>query len=43
MRERLEEVSRVWRGDAPERGFTMALDALFALGDDDAIFIVGFD
>ncbi len=43
MRERLEDVARTWRGSAPERGFTMALDALFALGDDDAIFIVGFD
>jgi lysyl-tRNA synthetase class 2 len=43
MRERLEEVARTWRGDAPERGFTMAFDALFALGDDDAVFIVGFD
>lgn len=43
MRERLEDVARTWRGNAPERGFTMALDALFALGDDDAIFIVGFD
>ena len=26
----------------PERGFVMALDALFALGDDDAVFAVGF-
>jgi lysyl-tRNA synthetase class 2 len=43
MRERLEDIARTWRGDAPERGFTMALDALFALGDEDAIFIVGFD
>ena len=43
MRERLEEVARAWRGAAPERGFTMALDALFGLGDADAIFIVGFD
>ena len=43
MREQLEEVARTWRGAAPERGFTMALDTLFALGDDDAIFIVGFD
>jgi lysyl-tRNA synthetase class 2 len=43
MRERLEDIARMWRGSAPERGFTMALDALFALGDDDAIFIVGFD
>ena len=43
MRDRLEAVARAWRGDAPERGFTMALDALFALGDDDAVFVVGFD
>jgi lysyl-tRNA synthetase class 2 len=43
MRERLESVARAWRGTAPERGFTMALDALFALGDDDAMFLVGFD
>jgi lysyl-tRNA synthetase class 2 len=43
MRERLEDIARTWRGNAPERGFTMALDALFALGDDDAIFMVGFD
>ena len=43
MRERLEEVARTWRGDAPERGFMMACDALFSLGDDDAVFVVGFD
>jgi lysyl-tRNA synthetase class 2 len=42
-RGRLEEVARAWRGAAPERGFTMALDALFRLGDDDAVFFVGFD
>ena len=36
--------SRVeWRGDAPERGFVMALDALFRAGDDDAVFVIGFD
>ena len=27
----------------PERGFVMALDALFSLGDEDAVFVVGFD
>jgi lysyl-tRNA synthetase class 2 len=43
MRARLEEIARTWRGTAPERGFTMALDAFFALGDDDAVFVVGFD
>jgi lysyl-tRNA synthetase class 2 len=43
LQERLEEIARIWRGKAPERGFVMALDALFRLGDDDAVFVVGFD
>jgi lysyl-tRNA synthetase class 2 len=42
LRHELEAVARDWRGDAPERGFVMALDALFSLGDDDAVFVVGF-
>jgi lysyl-tRNA synthetase class 2 len=42
LRAELEEVARAWRGDAPERGFVMALDALFGLGDEDAVFLVGF-
>ncbi len=42
LRRELEQVSRDWRGDAPERGFVMALDALFGLGDEDAIFVIGF-
>jgi lysyl-tRNA synthetase class 2 len=42
LRHELEHVSRAWRGDAPERGFVMALDALFGLGDEDAVFVVGF-
>jgi lysyl-tRNA synthetase class 2 len=42
LRRQLEHVSRDWRGDAPERGFVMALDALFSLGDEDALFVVGF-
>jgi lysyl-tRNA synthetase class 2 len=42
LREELDGVARSWRGDQPERGFVMALDALFALGDDDAVFVVGF-
>ena len=37
----LEGVAREWRGKAPERGFVMALDALFSLGDDEAVFVVG--
>jgi lysyl-tRNA synthetase class 2 len=43
LRGRLEEIARAWRGAAPERGFVMALDALFRLGDEDALFVVGFD
>jgi lysyl-tRNA synthetase, class II len=43
MRRELEEIAREWRGAAPERGFVMALDALFALSDDEAVFLVGFD
>ena len=42
-RAELEGIARAWRGAAPERGFVMALDALFRLGDDDAVFVVGFD
>jgi len=42
LRAGLEDVARAWRGDAPERGFVMALDALFGLGDEDAVFLVGF-
>src|SRR5262249_40654932 len=39
LRAELEAVARAWRGDEPERGFTMALDALF--GIDDAVFVIG--
>jgi lysyl-tRNA synthetase class 2 len=42
LRAELEDIARVWRGADPERGFTMALDALFRLGDDEAVFVVGF-
>jgi lysyl-tRNA synthetase class 2 len=43
LRAELEGVASGWRGDQPERGFVMALDALFGLGDDDAVFVVGFE
>jgi lysyl-tRNA synthetase class 2 len=43
LRGELEAVARAWRGTEPERGFVMALDALFRLGDDDALFVVGFE
>jgi lysyl-tRNA synthetase class 2 len=43
LRERLESIADEWRGDQPDRGFVMALDALFSLGDDEALFVIGFD
>jgi lysyl-tRNA synthetase class 2 len=43
LRADLDEIARTWRGDEPERGFVMALDALFRLGDRDALFVIGFD
>jgi lysyl-tRNA synthetase, class II len=43
LRAELESIVGEWRGDTPERGFVMALDALFRLGDDDALFVVGVD
>jgi lysyl-tRNA synthetase class 2 len=42
LRHRLVQLTEGWRGDQPERGFVMALDALFSLGDEDALFVVGF-
>jgi lysyl-tRNA synthetase, class II len=41
LRAKLEHVAKAWRGDEPERGFVMALDALFRLEDEDAVFVVG--
>jgi lysyl-tRNA synthetase, class II len=43
LRAQLEEIAREWRGEQPERGFVMALDALFHLSDDDSLFVIGFD
>jgi lysyl-tRNA synthetase, class II len=43
VRDELEDVTREWRGSAPERGFVMALDRLFRLGDGEAVFVAGFD
>lgn len=42
LRDELETVARTWRGSEPERGFVMALDRLFRLGDREALFVVGF-
>ena len=41
LRGELEAIARAWRGTEPERGFVMALDALFRLDDEDALFVVG--
>jgi lysyl-tRNA synthetase class 2 len=41
FRAELEDVARTWRGDNPERGFTMTFDGLFRLEDDEAVFVVG--
>lgn len=43
LRAELEQVARSWRGTEPERGFVMALDALFRLEDEDALFVIGRD
>jgi lysyl-tRNA synthetase class 2 len=41
LRRELEEVAQAWRGAQPERGFVMALDALFRLEDEHALFVIG--
>jgi lysyl-tRNA synthetase class 2 len=40
-RARLEAIATEWRGDAPERGFVMAIDSLFRLDGDEAVFVIG--
>lgn len=39
----LEAVALAWRGDEPERGFTMELDSLFRLDGTGAVFVIGRD
>jgi lysyl-tRNA synthetase class 2 len=41
LRNELETIAAEWRGDAPERGFVMAIDSLFTLDGDEAIFVIG--
>jgi lysyl-tRNA synthetase class 2 len=41
LRSELEAIASAWRGTEPERGFVMALDALFRLEDEDAVFVIG--
>jgi lysyl-tRNA synthetase class 2 len=42
LRAEIEEIAVLWRGDEPERGFTMELDELFRLEGEDAVFVIGF-
>jgi len=39
----LERVSNLWRGGAPERGFTMALDSFGGEGRDDGVVVAARD
>jgi lysyl-tRNA synthetase class 2 len=41
LRREFEDLALNWRGRQPERGFVMALDTLFRLDDEHAVFIVG--
>jgi lysyl-tRNA synthetase, class II len=41
LRRELEALAREWRGAQPERGFVMALDTLFRLDDEQALFVIG--
>jgi lysyl-tRNA synthetase, class II len=41
LRRELEALARDWRGAQPERGFVMALDTLFRLDDEHALFVTG--
>lgn len=43
LRAELESIARDWRGKEPERGFVMAIDALFRLEEEDAVFVIGRD
>jgi len=41
LRSELEAVERAWRGNAPVRGYAMAMDELFRLEGDEALFVIG--
>lgn len=43
LRARLESIAHSWRGDQVEKGFVMAIDALFRLEHEDAVFVIGRD
>ncbi len=41
LRRQFEDLVHEWRGGQPQRGFVMALDTLFRLDDEHALFVVG--
>jgi lysyl-tRNA synthetase class 2 len=43
LRAELEALAKEWRGTQPQRGFVMALDTLFRLEDEHAVFLIGRD
>jgi lysyl-tRNA synthetase, class II len=43
LRAELQDIFDEWRGGAPTKGFTMELDTLFRLEEDDALFVIGRD
>jgi lysyl-tRNA synthetase class 2 len=43
LRAQLEAFAKDWRGTQPQRGFVMALDTLFRLEDEHAVFLIGRD
>ena len=43
LRAELQDIFEQWRGEEPTKGFTMELDTLFRLEDDDALFVIGRD
>ena len=43
LRLQLEALAKEWRGAQPQRGFVMALDTLFRLDDEHAVFLIGRD
>ncbi len=43
VRHELQEISRTWRGDNPETGFSMGLGRLLSAGDPDCLLSLAYD
>ncbi len=41
LRDELEKIAAMWRAGEPQKGFVMALDALFSVDDDHSVFVIG--